>query len=239
MNPLLYKQYKPGISILTLTICFITNSQAVSTKVQPHESIYQGAQQFINMHYATADINSDIGKLDPRLKLSLCPEPLDIFWPQNHKRSGHTTLGVRCLLQPMWKIYLPVTIRIYKKIATAKQTLKRGEILGHDDITWERREISGLYQGYLENIEEYIGQITTRLITIHQPILPQALAPIKLIKRGENVILLAKLKGIEVRISGTALSDGSLSDMIKIRNLMSNRIIEGKVVAKGMAQIDM
>lgn len=225
------------LSAILFTIFFATHSQQALGDMQPHESIYRNVRQFVKQEYIGEDISITVGKLDVRLKLPLCSDILTVFWPQDHKKAGNTTVGVRCQQQIPWKIYLAVNIKIYKQIAIAKHTLKRGDILKLSDINWERRDISGLHQGYLDAIDSFIGQVTTRVIAIRQPIIAQALAPPTLIKRGENVIILAKSGGIEVRVSGEALSDGALGDMIKIRNRTTDRVIAGKVVAKGVAQI--
>ena len=61
----------------------------------------------------------------------------------------------------------------------------------------------------------------------------------KLIHRGQRVTLLAQGDGIEVRSEGKALSDGAKGERVSVKNLSSNRIVQGIVSADGLIMIPM
>ena len=54
-----------------------------------------------------------------------------------------------------------------------------------------------------------------------------------IVRRGDRVTLLAKSNAFEVRMEGEALMDASLGDRIRVKNLRSMRIIEGKLSDNG------
>ena len=57
------------------------------------------------------------------------------------------------------------------------------------------------------------------------------------VKRGSQVTILGRAGGIEVRMSGKALSDGARGQRIKVRNSSSSRQIEGTVIARGTVEV--
>jgi len=61
----------------------------------------------------------------------------------------------------------------------------------------------------------------------------------RLIKAGQEVILLATTPQLEVRMKGKALSDGSRGDIIQVRNVRSKRVIEGVVTDIGTVRVNM
>jgi flagella basal body P-ring formation protein FlgA len=60
-----------------------------------------------------------------------------------------------------------------------------------------------------------------------------------LVRRGQEVILLAKTAGLEVRMKGKALADGAKGDLIQVRNTKSRRIVEGVVTNQGVVRVGM
>lgn len=65
------------------------------------------------------------------------------------------------------------------------------------------------------------------------------LRPQKIIQRGELIMLVATAGQMEVRMSGTALSDGSLGQRVRVKNLSSKRVVEGVVDGPGTVKVTM
>ncbi len=240
-------QPKTRQKFLLLTgICLILafhsiESQAVSAQAKPLQSlksIHQAIKQFIRLDYRKlTKIEIRVGLNDQRLRLSRCDQPLTIFWRSQAQRIGNTAVGVRCEGSVNWTIYAPVRIKVYKKIAIAGNNLLKGQALKLSDIKLEQRDVSHLVSGYISQATDYIGYELKRPVHMGQTLSPNMLNTPKLIRRGEQVTLLAKPSGIEVRMQGKALSSGGAGDIVKIRNLSSNRIIEGTVVATGIVKV--
>jgi len=58
----------------------------------------------------------------------------------------------------------------------------------------------------------------------------------KLIRRGDQVVIVATTGGISVRMAGTAMADGRRDEQITVKNKSSNRLIKVRVVAPGTVQ---
>jgi flagella basal body P-ring formation protein FlgA len=58
-----------------------------------------------------------------------------------------------------------------------------------------------------------------------------------LIKRGSMVILIALVGSMEVTASGQAMQDGYEGQLIRVKNVNSNKIVLGKVIEENKVQV--
>jgi flagella basal body P-ring formation protein FlgA len=65
------------------------------------------------------------------------------------------------------------------------------------------------------------------------------LRPLNIVKRGESIVLVASAGTMEVRMQGTAMSDASLGDRVRVKNLSSERVVEGVVDGPGVVRVTM
>ena len=60
-----------------------------------------------------------------------------------------------------------------------------------------------------------------------------------LIKRGQRVTLIASVGGLEVRAQGEAIADATAAGRVRVLNLNSRKIIEGKVESEDRVRVDL
>jgi len=214
----------------------------LSQGFQSHESIKATAQAFLLSHLdnnrsPSMTIEVKIGRLDPRLKLPLCNMQLEPFLPTGANLNGNTSIGIRCQDNKPWSLYVSAKIIKYADIYVAKRYLPRGTQLTKSDITLERRDITSQSAGYITELEAISGKILRRPLRHNSVIPPSALHEPLLVKRGDKVTIVAQNAGIKVRMKGKALINGTEGETIKVRNLSSKRIIEGKVLSTGVVGV--
>ena len=71
------------------------------------------------------------------------------------------------------------------------------------------------------------------------PLTRQALAPPLVVRRGQQVVLLAETAGLQVRSSGTALADAARGERVRVKNSRSRRIVEGVAVDAATVRVDL
>ncbi|MDF3194440.1 MAG: flagella basal body P-ring formation protein FlgA [Gammaproteobacteria bacterium HGW-Gammaproteobacteria-13] len=180
-----------------------------------------------------------INRLDPRLRLPLCPQPLTTTLESPAEPIGRVTLRVRCDGDAPWTVFVPGQVRLYREVVIASRPLKRDNLLTDMDVVLAERDVGLLNQGYLTALKQAIGKKLTR------PLLPdQVLAPIHVqaaeaIRKGDQVVISARSGGISVRMPGEALSDGTIGKQISVRNQRSNRVIRARVVGPGQVEVAM
>lgn len=97
--------------------------------------------------------------------------------------------------------------------------------------------VSELHGGYIENPENAVGSALKVAVKRGAPLSPKQLRRPPAVKRGNQVTILGRAGGVEVRMSGTALSDGATGQRIKVRNSSSSRQVEGTVVAVNTVEV--
>jgi flagella basal body P-ring formation protein FlgA len=209
--------------------------------IQSIDSIQQAARQFIAGHtqmvyQQPADIS--IGKLDSRLRLSRCSMPLEVYLPTGSRDLGRFTVGVRCVDQKPWSLHVPVTVTIYKKVVVTAESLPRGKILTTDDLKIAKYDKSKLPAGYIDEFGEGVGMELKRQLSNGVPLTASMIRKPKIIKRGQQVAIIARAGGMEVRMTGKALAHGAVGDRILVLNLKSKKKVEGTVTSSGDIRVD-
>ena len=224
-----------------LSLILIQSTQAGgATAVQSQKAILEAARQFMetysaNLHETPAEIT--MGRLDPRLQLAACEQPLETFLPTGGRTLGNTSVGVRSTRPKPWTLYVPATVNIYKQVVVATDALPRGTLLGRNQIKTAKRNLAKLPQGYYVNPQELLGMKLKRNISGGLPLTPAMVEAPQVVKRGQRVRLIAKISGITVSMPGKALANASAGDHIQVKNLSSKRIVEGVVTASGEVKV--
>jgi flagella basal body P-ring formation protein FlgA len=79
-----------------------------------------------------------------------------------------------------------------------------------------------------------VGLSAKRRIREGQQLTPALLTGAVLVKRGQQVVIQANQDGIQAKAVGEALANGQLGDVIRVRNLGSEKVIEAKVIEAGV-----
>lgn len=229
------------INFLTVACLLLPATPGFAQDYQDHESIKETARHYV-LNQTAVDhdkIDISIGTLDSRLRLHRCNKPLEAFRTPGTRMLGNTSIGIECTDAAPWKLYVPVKISIYENVLTAKRYLKRGTQIKPDDIELHRRDLSTITRGYITEPQQAVGMILKQTLMADALLTPVMLEAQKLVHRGEGVIILAKNNGVEVRMKGKALVDGANGQTIRVKNLASQRIVEGQVISRGVVSVPM
>jgi len=238
----LNKQLLSLVSSLFVLLAVMTLSTNVYSKeFQSLDDITNTAYDFIlnEMQSENDNIQVVVSKLDPRLRLHQCAVPLEAFKQNHEMRLGRGTVGVRCDDLKPWSLYVPVSIKNFKEVATLKHALTRNSLLTDEDIFLKKMNINRLSSGYFDDISQLKGKILTQsltkgaVLTKHHVKLPMA------INRGQRVTVIARNAVIEVRMEGTAMSKGAIGERIKVKNMKTKRIVEGVIINKHLISVNL
>jgi flagella basal body P-ring formation protein FlgA len=186
---------------------------------------------------AAGALTLQVSPLDTRLRVASCDRPLSTFVSSSGSMRGQTTVGVRCEGSVRWTIYTSVAAQSQAKVLVARRSLPRDTEATAADFKLEDRLVPGLANAYVSDSASLAGQRLGRPIAAGDPLTVEALAPANLIHRGQQVTLLARAGGFEVRMVGVALSDGHESERIKVQNQSSQRVVEGIVRSANEVEI--
>ena len=68
-------------------------------------------------------------------------------------------------------------------------------------------------------------------------ITPRMIEEPKVVKKGDEVMIVATKGALSVRSSGVALSDGRVGQQISVKNSATKRIVKARVKRKGLVQV--
>ena len=203
---------------------------------QSHESILALARRFMEDY--SRSLNGEateiqVGRLDPRLRLHNCDRELEAFLPNGGRTTGNTTVGVRCPGSKPWSLYVPVTVNVFKNVVVTSGALPRNTILNRSHLKMAKRNLAKLPQGYFVNPDRLVGMKLKRNLSAGLPLTPTMVKAQMVIKRGQRVMLVSRSKGVSVRMQGQALANGAMGELVRVKNLSSKRIVEGRVTNDG------
>ncbi len=227
--------------IATLLLAVLSTPVAADNgaAIQDLGEIRAAAEQFIKTQPIDIGIRSEAqaGALDSRLRLPRCDHNLQAFLPPGGRTLGNTTIGVRCTGGNTWSVYVPVRVSAFAEVITASHPVERGATLNSADLRRERRDLATLPYGYVLHAEQAAGKRVLRGLSEGTVLTPAILAAPQWVKRGERVTVLAQAGGMEVRMNGEALMDGTEGAVVRVRNLNTARVVEGTVIAQGVIQV--
>lgn len=128
-----------------------------------------------------------------------------------------------------------VRARISAQVVVTAAPLAAGEVLAAAHVTLERRDITNVSDA-LGDTAAVLGQTSRRSLRAGELLRAgQLVAPI-VIKRGDAVVMVARMEGIEVTTAGQALDAGAQDAVIRVRNAASGQIVRMRVTAPGTVE---
>jgi flagella basal body P-ring formation protein FlgA len=214
---------------------------AFADEAQSLDSIRQVARNFALNTSKLPGISTEAeaGSLDSRLRLALCPTPLTAFLPAGAKLSGNATVGVRCQDSKPWTIYVPVRVKLNGQVLIATTPLAKGAVIKNADVRLETRDMAALPVAPLTESSQAVGKLAKRALGIGTVISVNELQIPRLVRRGDRITILAAESGIEVRANGEALMDGAEGDRIRVRNSLTDKVIQATVMSAGLVQVNL
>jgi flagella basal body P-ring formation protein FlgA len=130
-----------------------------------------------------------------------------------------------------------VNIETQTSVLVLRHAAGRGARLTAEDVEVQTRTVTGASDDYLTESAELAGRTLKRPLGAGAAVTADALVADSLIKRGQQVTLLAAAGGMEVRARGVAMNDAPAAGRIKAQNLSSGRIVEGFVESADVIRI--
>jgi len=124
----------------------------------------------------------------------------------------------------------PVVISVYP--------IRRGEIISRDKIQAVKRDLSRLPAGLFTRPEELIGKRARRAIGANQIIYKNMVEIPPVIRRGQRVEIVAESPTLKITAPGKAKEDGHIGEIVKVENLISRKIVVGKVIDETRVEVE-
>ena len=159
--------------------------------------------------------------LDPALRLPRCGAALVA------RVQGSNSVEVGC--PDGWRLFVPVRVRRSQTVLVLSRGIAPGETITADAFVPETRDASRIVGAAVADPAQPIGRVARRTLSAGAVLSATDLVAQRLIRRGDNVALVSRRGGVEVRVVGKALGDAGESERVTVENLSSRRVVQGVV----------
>lgn len=232
------------IILMALSFSFRIYASEHENLISLQNSVLEKAQQhFANRFQSNTferDVEITVSSLDSRLKLNKCPSALSFHIKESRYTTRHTTVRTSCEVNGtrQWSIFVPVTINVFSQVIIVTESLHKGDVLTRENTGYSRVNTSVLSSGHIENIDKVLGKAITRSLRRGDNIRMSYLDEADVVRRGDPVTIEAQSSKISVATLATALNDGYVGEMIKVRNNRSKRVVDAKVTGPGQVLVN-
>lgn len=224
--------FLPGLAI----------ASAADGEWHPHDAIRSVAEGFVMERMTASGSNGRIearaGRIDQRVRLRRCDNPLEGFLPPGRDLSGtRTTVGVRCPGPVQWRIFVSVRLSVMAPVVVATAPMQRGVVVSESRVSLADRDTGGLQRNYFTDPEQVTGMRLRQNLAPGTVLQPRHLEIDRLVRRGQRLRLVARSESVQVSMAGKALEDGARGQRIRVENLRSGRELEGVVTDEATVEI--
>jgi flagella basal body P-ring formation protein FlgA len=231
--------FRSFICVLASALAALAFSSSASANVQSIDTIRAAAEQFVRSSLPEKSNKSFVtaGNLDPRLRLDECAAPLEAFSQGTGMSTGRMTIGVRCPSANPWTIYVPVTIEVDVSVLVLRRPLARRSRVEIADVEPQVRRMPGQASTFVNDVASLQGHRLKRSLPVGTALTVDMLQPDLLVRRGQQVTLIAANGGVQIRAQGQALTEGAADDRVRVQNVSSLKVVEGVVESDGVVRV--
>ncbi|PKM30252.1 MAG: flagella basal body P-ring formation protein FlgA [Gammaproteobacteria bacterium HGW-Gammaproteobacteria-11] len=200
-------------------------------------------EQEIQEHLANSGRDArhqiQVNRLDPRLRLPLCPEQsLNASLESPAEPVGRVTVRVSCESPTVrWRLFVPAQVSLFQPVLVLTRPLPRHSLISPADIAMLERDVGLLGNAYLTDPQQVVGMRLRRQLGVDTVLAPNVLEQDEVVKRGDKVVISASNPQIDVRMPGEALESGNTGSQIRVRNSRSGRVISARVLGPGQVEV--
>jgi len=176
-----------------------------------------------------------IDSIDENNNLQSCSS-LQAFLPAGARLFGRTHIGVRCMGEASWQLFVPVRIRLVSDYLVATRPLAMGEPISDGDVATRRGDLGELPAGVLTREDLAVGQVPRVSIGAGQALRADLLKRESVVKTGQQVKLISRGAGFAVSTDGQAMNNAADGQLARVRT-SAGQTISGIARAGGMVEV--
>lgn len=119
------------------------------------------------------------------------------------------------------------------EVPSLARRLYRGDMIKNDDLEWIAITERKAKPGTIISKNDLIGRILNRRISAGRPMRDRDISMPHIIDKGNLVQMIYRKDNMELKTNGRALDDGSIGQVIRIKNEKSGSIIQARVEPSG------
>jgi len=231
------------LSLLLLTPAFGLSALAQTTEqnTPPRQdlgALQKIAEQFMKVQTTglAGTVNIAVEPVDSRLNLASCASP-QAFMPNGGRLWGRTTIGIKCIAPSPWTVYVRATVQVIAEYIVTSAPLAQGQVIGPNDITKVKDDLSNLPNGIITDPAQAIGRTANISLALGAPLRQDALRSNRVVQQGQTVRVVSTGPGFQISTEARALTNGSEGQMVQAKT-PAGQVVSGIAKAGGILEIN-
>ncbi len=152
--------------------------------------------------------------------------------PKRGRRMGRVPVTVQIAVNNKLQKKLRLTAHVtrYSPVVKTIRPVNRGEILTAADVEVEVVPSNRIYRNAVTRLDEVVGSQAIRNIGIGRVITVNSLGRPTLVKKGDQVTLIAKSGPMKITAPGIVREKGFKDSLIQVLNIQTQKIVYGMVM---------
>lgn len=135
------------------------------------------------------------------------------------------------------KGWVVVDLKKYANVPVLNRALKIGDVITEDAVITEMRLMQS-YQDAITDVKSVIGMQAARFLTAGQMLASRDLKREQILRKGQMVKAIFGVDALEISISAQAEEAGAVGDVIKVKNIDSQKMFAAKIIDRGLVRIE-
>lgn len=152
---------------------------------------------------------------------------------------------VKCTGQDPVVVPIAFDVRHFEDVVATARAIARGHVIQKEDVYLYRWDVTGATD-YSTKLEPLIGRAANRSLPALQILREQDLArgsadsgkegPV-VMKRQSRIKMTSRLGDLNITVNGEALQDGRVGESIRVQNIESKAIVQGRVLTADEVEV--
>jgi flagella basal body P-ring formation protein FlgA len=176
------------------------------------------------------------GQLDTRLRLAPCQQT-ESYLPPGTLPWGRTRVGLRCVSGPVaWNVYLPVTVKVWRKAVVSTSALAAGSELSAADLQVAEVDVAGNNAPVFTDPTRLLGRRLVNAVGAGVAMRADNLRVRQWFAAGDKVTLVYRGEGFEASTDGQALNSGMDGQPVRVR-VSSGQVLTGLPTGENRVEV--
>lgn len=227
------------LQMLVLVGALFASASFATTTMQSIDDVQAAAEEFVRSRLPVSQAKQYVtaSKLDARLRVGSCEQRLETFEQSSTNLGERVTVGVRCPSANTWTLYVPVLVEVEIPVLVLRRALARRARVAMIDVEPQTRRVPGTAATFLQDTASLQGHRLKRALPAGTALTVEMLVPDLVVRRGQQVTLIAASGPVEIRAQGNALTEGGVADRVRVQNLSSLKVVEGVIESDGSVRV--
>jgi flagella basal body P-ring formation protein FlgA len=224
--------------LVKISLAYLVITNTCSAMVFDRDYLNKFIKAYVKEHVAVPSQGKllvEVSKIDPRISLQACLSSLTANIPEKHN-GRNVNVKIVCADDKPWHLYVPVKIQTIVPTLVTSMRITKGTLLDNSNMEVVFKDSAQIRGTILSEPKAVIGARSKRNLSKGSAITNKNTC---FVCKGQPVTIIAKSVGFEIKSVGTALRDGSLGEVISVKNDKSGRIIRGQVSAINQVVINL